>query len=569
TVLCSTNVVVFGEHMSNSLENSTTEVWIEKLTAMKRGGVAVHDVLPWVFLRTCLGELKLGPTPMIARRYHEIRILDMISSSFNLSRRQLLMNHPLDCHCGWTKDIIYHPYRSPSSWLRLSISMILKTVHVGISPKYCRDGSNESRVLLNLSTTTIPTEPFLKLSSGSCNVFWTIRALYGKKIMIDEGSPESYDDRSIDIHEDLRYLTVSCNLVNLKFGFQDGSTNTSQEMINGLLGSIHPYAKHGRKGAQAKTRWSITGFSNVLTVAKNRMTFGKNEKLNSLGENTVQYDFSQIPGVSVDQRNSYPMSSVHLGFFRQPFWQAAWMTFCFEILDPDKKLASIERMRANVLEKARERGLKIEGKINNHFNKLLKKEKRKAIGKEVKSAARQFQRRRRQTDANARKEIRDAKKWKSDIVKEEKRRRKEVTDWKAEAQKWKKETQRLRRNAKAHERRAEENRRIAEGKWKGKKKFATLQLKVGNKLSKIWKKTSKILKPILAKHAIKKKVKKYVITPNGNYDPSYFLTITEDEVKTLINSETEPRNVRMSLACKMVRSDPKTGEEVSTIAHFG
>ena len=53
------------------------------------------------------------------------------------------------------------------------------------------------------------------------------------------------------------------------------------------------------------------------------------------------------------------------------------------------------------------------------------------------------------------------------------------------------------------------------------------------------------------------------------YDPSHFLTITEDEVKTLINSETEPSNVRMSLACEMVRSDPKTGEEVSTIAHFG
>jgi hypothetical protein len=235
----------------------------------------------------------------------------------------------------------------------------------------------------------------------------------------------------------------------------------------------------------------------------------------------------------------------------------------------DKKFASIERMRTNVLEKAQERGLKIEGKINNHFDELLKKEKRKVIGKEVKSAARQFQRRRRQTEANARKEIRDAKKWKSDIVKEEKRRRKEVNDWKAEAQKWKKETQRLRRNKRSRERRAEENRRIAEGKWKGKKKFARLQLKMGDKLSKIWEKPREILKPILAKHAIKKKVKKYVITPNGNYDPAYFLTITEDEVKTLINSETEPRNVRISLACEMVRSDPKTGEEVSTIAHFG
>ena len=126
-------------------------------------------------------------------------------------------------------------------------------------------------------------------------------------------------------------------------------------------------------------------------------------------------------------------------------------------------------MRTNVLEKARERGLEIEEKINNHFDELLKKEKRKVIGKEVKLAARQFQRRRKQTEANARKEIRGAKRWKSDIVKEEKKRRKEVTDWKAEVQKWKKETQRLRRNARARERRAEENRRIAEGKWKGKR----------------------------------------------------------------------------------------------------
>jgi hypothetical protein len=91
---------------------------------------------------------------------------------------------------------------------------------------------------------------------------------------------------------------------------------------------------------------------------------------------------------------------------------------------------------------------------------------------------------------------------------------------------------------------------------------------VGDKLSKIWERPREILKPILAKHAIKKKVKKYVINPKGVYDPSYFLTITENEVKTLINSETEPRNVRMSLACEMVRSDPKTGEDVSTTAHF-
>jgi hypothetical protein len=82
---------------------------------------------------------------------------------------------------------------------------------------------------------------------------------------------------------------------------------------------------------------------------------------------------------------------------------------------------------------------------------------------------------------------------------------------------------------------------------------------VGDKLSKIWERPREILKPILAKHAIKGKVKKYVINPKGANDPSYFLTITEDEVKTLIKSGTEPRKVRLSLACEMVRSDTKTG----------
>ncbi|CAB4023213.1 Hypothetical predicted protein [Paramuricea clavata] len=36
----------------------------------------------------------------------------------------------------------------------------------------------------------------------------------------------------------------------------------------------------------------------------------------------------------------------------------------------------------------------------------------------------------------------------------------------------------------------------------------------------------------------------------------------------LINSETEPINVSMSLACEIVRKDPKTGEEVSTVIPF-
>ena len=55
------------------------------------------------------------------------------------------------------------------------------------------------------------------------------------------------------------------------------------------------------------------------------------------------------------------------------------------------------------------------------------------------------------------------------------------------------------------------------------------------------------LKPVPTKRGIKVRVKKYVINPNGSYDPAHFLDITKDEVETLINSETEPRNVSMSL----------------------
>ena len=57
----------------------------------------------------------------------------------------------------------------------------------------------------------------------------------------------------------------------------------------------------------------------------------------------------------------------------------------------------------------------------------------------------------------------------------------------------------------------------------------------------------KKLTPVLTKHGIKKKVRKYVINPKGAYDPVHFLSITKDEVAALINSETEPRNVSMSL----------------------
>ena len=236
----------------------------------------------------------------------------------------------------------------------------------------------------------------------------------------------------------------------------------------------------------------------------------------------------------------------------------------------DEQFAYIERVRTDVLEKAREEGLKIEARINDRFDELLKKEKRKAIGKEIKSAARQFQRRRKQTEADARKAIRDAKKWRSDITKEEKRRRKEVTDWKAEAQKWKKETQRLRRNAKARERRAEENRRIAEGKWRGKKKFAKLQLKLGDKLNKIRSQRSRLnFTPTITdiKHAHGKTVSEYTIPVTAPLTHKQVLSLSKGEVLKLIDSLKKPIKVQIRLECIMEKTDPITGE-VTTDTYY-
>ena len=76
------------------------------------------------------------------------------------------------------------------------------------------------------------------------------------------------------------------------------------------------------------------------------------------------------------------------------------------------------------------------------------------------------------------------------------------------------------------------------------------------------------LKPVLTKHAMKRKARKYVITPNGDYDPTHFLTTVEHEVRTFLEAENKGRNVGTTLVCEMVRSDPGTGKEVSVEANF-
>jgi hypothetical protein len=212
-------------------------------------------------------------------------------------------------------------------------------------------------------------------------------------------------------------------------------------------------------------------------------------------------------------------------------------------------------------------------KINKDFDKLLKQEKKTATERwkrEIKSTANQFRKRRKQIEINARKATREAKTWGSEIAKEEKKRRNEVLDWKVEAQKWKKESQRLRRNEKARERRAEQNRRIREGKWKGKKKFGQLQLKLEDKLSKIWGKRSKLsFTPVITdiKHAHGKTVSEYTISVTAPLTHKQVLSLSKEEVLKLIESVKKPVKVQIRLECIMEKTDPITGE-VTTDSYY-
>jgi hypothetical protein len=143
-------------------------------------------------------------------------------------------------------------------------------------------------------------------------------------------------------------------------------------------------------------------------------------------------------------------------------------------------------------------------------------------------------------------------------------------DWKVEAQKWKKESQRLRRNEKAWERRAEQNRRIREGKWKGKKKFGQLQLKLEDKLSKICGKRSKLsFTPVITdiKHAHGKTVSEYTISVTAPLTHKQVLSLSKEEVLKLIESVKKPVKVQIRLECIMEKTDPITGE-VTTDSYY-
>ena len=130
----------------------------------------------------------------------------------------------------------------------------------------------------------------------------------------------------------------------------------------------------------------------------------------------------------------------------------------------------------------------------------------------------------------------------------------------------KKETQKWERGIKKEEKR--QARVLDDLKWRGKKKFGDIRRKLGNKLKKI-EKSGKNLKPTLISEAIRKNTSKWII-PGGEFkDPTVFLEITTPVVERLINSiDSVGKKVHTVLVCKMGRSNPETGKDTLTIAHF-
>ena len=105
-------------------------------------------------------------------------------------------------------------------------------------------------------------------------------------------------------------------------------------------------------------------------------------------------------------------------------------------------------------------------------------------------------------------------------------------------------------------------------KWRGKKKFRDVRRKLENKLKRI-EKSGKNLRPTLVSEAIRKNTSKWMIPGGGFKDPVVFLESTTPAVERLVNSiDSVGKKVHTVLVCKMVRTNPETGKDTLTIAHF-
>ena len=113
-----------------------------------------------------------------------------------------------------------------------------------------------------------------------------------------------------------------------------------------------------------------------------------------------------------------------------------------------------------------------------------------------------------------------------------------------------------------------ERRREIKKKYERKERFRIAKKKLGSKLKKIGK-SGRNLRPILVSEAIRRNTSKWMIPGGGFKDPLVFLESTTPAVERLINStDSVGKKVHTVLVCKMVRTDPETGKNTLTIAHF-
>ena len=155
-------------------------------------------------------------------------------------------------------------------------------------------------------------------------------------------------------------------------------------------------------------------------------------------------------------------------------------------------------------------------------------------------------------------------------VKSQKRREKEERmRKKADEDRLKKETKRWEKEIRDDEKRRklEEKKRRQETKkeYERKERFRIAKKKLESK----FKKMGKNLKPILVSEAIRRNTSKWMIPGGGFKDPLVFLENTTPAVERLINSiDSVGKKVHTVLVCKMGRTNPETGKDTLTIAHF-
>ena len=146
------------------------------------------------------------------------------------------------------------------------------------------------------------------------------------------------------------------------------------------------------------------------------------------------------------------------------------------------------------------------------------------------------------------------------------RRKEELVRKRENQAQLRKETQKWEREIKKKEKR--QAKVLDDLKWRGKKKFRDIRRKLDNKLKKI-EKSGKNLRPTLVSEAIRKNTSKWMIPGGGFKDPVVFLESTTPPAERLINSiDSVGKKVYTVLVCKMTRTNPETGKDTITIAHF-